>query len=108
MAKWYGAIGFAESMTEVEPGVWDSPIVERNYYGDIVTNRWKHQNSGEVNDNINISNDISIVADPYATSHCANMVYAEFMGTRWKITNIEVQYPRLVLSIGDVWNGNKT
>jgi hypothetical protein len=35
------------------------------------------------------------------------MRYVEFMGTKWKITNIEVQYPRLTLSIGGEYNGQQ-
>lgn len=103
MAKWYGKIGFAET-TEVEPGIW-AGSTERPYYGDIIANRWKRQNSGEVNDNINISNNISIVADPYAMNHCSTIAYAEFSGTKWKVTDVEVQYPRLILTLGGVWNG---
>lgn len=105
MAKWCGEIGFTYT-GEVEPGVWvDNEIIERTYYGDITSNRWKRQNSGEVNDDINISNQISIVADPYARDHCSSMTYIEFMNEKWKITDVEVQYPRLILSIGGVWNG---
>lgn len=105
MAKWYGTIGFADPMVEVEPGIWGPGVVERKYYGDLVNNRWKRQNSSNVNDDINISNDISILADPYAINHCSTMVYAEIMDTKWKITNVEVQYPRLLLTIGGVYNG---
>lgn len=105
MAKWCGKIGFTYT-GEVEPGVWvDNEIIERTYYGDVTSNRWKRQNSGEVNDDINISNQISIVADPYARDHCSSMTYVEFMNEKWKVTDVEVQYPRLILSIGGVWNG---
>lgn len=104
MAKWYGNIGFAGT-SEVEPGIWAEGITERPYYGDVVSNRWKRQSSGEVNDDIKISNSISIVADPYAVSHCSTIAYVEFSGAKWKVTDIEVQYPRLILTIGGVWNG---
>lgn len=104
MAKWYGKIGFAGTV-ETEPGIWEEGITERSYYGDIISNRWKRQNSGGVNDDINVTNDISVVADPYAVDHCSAMAYAEFMGAKWKITNVDVQYPRLIISVGGVWNG---
>lgn len=105
MAKWYGVIGYAETV-ETEPGVWTEQITERNYYGDLVRNTRKLQSASQVNDNINIANQLSIVADPYANQNFHAMRYAEFMGTKWKITDVEVQYPRLVLSIGGVYNGN--
>lgn len=103
--KWCGKIGFTYT-GEVEPGVWlEDQIVERTYFGDVISNRWKRQNSGEVNDDINISNQISIVADPYARDHCLSMTYVEFMNEKWKVTDFEVQWPRLILSIGGVYNG---
>ena len=105
MAKWYGKIGYADNV-EVEPGVWEDNIVEHSYYGDLNRNTRSLQNSGEINDNINLSNEISIVADPYASENFYKMRYVEFAGTKWKITNVEVKYPRLILSIGGVWNGN--
>lgn len=105
MAKWYGKIGYADNV-EVVPGVWEDAIVERSYYGDVNRNTRSLQNSGGINDNINLSNEISIVADPYASENFYKMRYVEFAGTKWKITNVEVKYPRLILSIGGVWNGN--
>lgn len=105
MNKWYGVIGYADNV-EIEPGVFEDVIIERPYYGDIVRNTRRLQNSGNINDDINISNQISIVADPYANKNIYNMRYVEFMGTKWKITDVEVQFPRLILSIGGVWNGN--
>ena len=106
MAKWYGVIGYVETV-ETEPGLWEEQITERSYYGDLVSNRWKRQSSGGINDDINIANDISIVADPYANEHCSSMAYVEFMGAKWKISNVEVQYPRLILTIGGVYNENQ-
>ena len=105
MAKWYGKIGFADTV-EQEPGLWVLGVTERSYFGDLISNNWKRQNSGGVNDDINIAHSLSILADPYAVNHCCKMVYAEIMNERWKITNIEIQYPRLILTVGGVYNGN--
>lgn len=105
MAKWHGRIGYAESI-EVEAGVWEQQIKELPYSGDSIRNTRMLQNSGGVNDNINIGNQISIVSDPYADQNFHLMLYVEFMGTLWKITNVDVQYPRLILTIGGVYNGN--
>lgn len=104
MAKYYGAIGFAEQV-ETVPGVWEEQIVPHYYAGDLTRNIRKLQNSENLNDNINISNQISIVADPYANENFFSMRYAEFRGAKWKITDVEVQYPRLILSIGGLYNG---
>ena len=105
MAKWYGKIGYAE-MVEITPGEWDEKINERSYYGDLERNRSAFQNSSDrTNKNVNISNQISILADPYAKQNFHAMRYAEFMDAKWSITNVEASYPRLILTLGGVWNG---
>ena len=104
MAKFYGPIGYA-TMTETKPGVWTESITEHNYYGELIRNTRRLQNADQLNDNINVANEISIVADPFANQNFHSMRYVEFMGAKWKISNVEVQYPRLILSIGGVYNG---
>lgn len=106
MAKFCGIVGFAETV-ETEPGLWVEQITEHRYFGDVFRNVGKYQVSDGVNDDININNQISIVADPYANQNFHHMRYVEFMGTKWKITNVEVQYPRLTLSIGGEYNGQQ-
>ena len=102
--KWYGLIGFGETV-ETKPGVWVDQIKPRAYFGDVTRNTRMLQSSGQVNDNINVSNLISIVADPYANQNFHSIRYAEYMGTKWKVTNVDVQYPRLILTLGGVYNG---
>ena len=104
MAKYYGKIGYAETV-ETNPGVWTEQITERSYYGDMIRNTRRLQSAGQVNDNINIANDLSIIADPYGINNFHTMRYAEFMGAKWKISNVEVQYPRLILTLGGLYNG---
>lgn len=106
MAKFYGAIGYAETV-ETTPGVWEEQIVERNYYGDLIRNTRRLQSADQLNDNINVANEISIVADPYARDNFHSMRYVEFQGAKWKISNVEVQYPRLILTIGGLYNGEQ-
>ena len=104
MSKWFGKIGYAETV-ETAPGVWEEQITVREYYGDLTRNTRRLQTADKVNDDININNELSIVSDPYAIDHFCTMRYAELMGTKWKITNVEVQFPRLVLSLGGVYYG---
>lgn len=106
MAKFFGAIGYAETK-EVEPGKWKDIIVERFYYGDIVENtssRWS-PNTDSTNDDITITNQISIVADPFAYQNFHKMKYIEFMGARWKIDTVKVLRPRLIMTTGGLYNG---
>lgn len=105
MSKWFGKIGYAIT-GETEPGVWEDTIVTRDYYGDLISDKYRRQSSGNVNDDINLTSVISIIADPFAYENCSHMAYAEIMGARWKITDIDVHPPRLNLIIGGVYNGN--
>lgn len=104
MAKWYGNIGYA-NMVEIAPGDWTEKIVTRPYYGDSIRNtRLLQQNSESTNNNVNIGNQLSIVADPYANDHIYDMRYAEFQGNKWTISNVDVQFPRLILTLGGLYN----
>lgn len=104
MARFYGEIGFAETV-EGAPDVFQSNIIRRNYYGSIERNTVKSRNSESVNDDIDVYNVIGIIADPYLQNNAQRIRYVSFMGSKWKVTSIEVQYPRLLLTLGGVWNG---
>ena len=105
--KFYGPIGYAE-MVETSPGVWDEKITEHMYFGDLTRNTRRLQSAETLNDDINIANEISIVADPFANENFHAMRYVKFMGAKWKISNVEVQYPRLILTVGGVYNEQQT
>ena len=103
MAKFCGVIGYAITR-ETEPGIYVEEIVENEYYGDVNRNTRRLREAAKVKDDINFSNQISIVADPFANNNFHAMRYIMFMGAKWKITEVEVQYPRLILSIGGLYN----
>ena len=105
MAKFYGAIGYAETV-ETSPGVWTDEIIERLASGDeIRPNSTWTSNPDSTNDDLKINKKISIVADPYALSHYSSIKYVEFMGAKWKVTNVEPNRPRLILTLGGLYNG---
>ena len=104
MARFYGPIGFVID-THPSVDVTVEKPMERFYKGDIVKNYRKLEAGIGLNDDVIISNQISIVADPYAFSHIFAMRYVKWMNTAWKIVNVEVVYPRLILSLGGVYNG---
>ena len=87
MAKFYGAIGYAETV-ETTPGVWKEQITERKYYGELIRNTRRLQTADQLNDNINVANEISIVADPFAIHNFHSMRYVEFMDAKWKISSV--------------------
>jgi len=104
MGKFYGVIGYAET-SETSPGVWTEGITERTYSGDILRNTKRWQSGENLNDNIIVNNEFSIVADPYAYANFHTMKYIKWKGVSWKITQIDIQRPRIRLMIGGVYNG---
>lgn len=105
MAKWSGVIGYAEDV-EVRPGVHGPGIIERKYFGDVGRNVRRLQGGSSVNDGITVSNEVSVVSDPYAIQNFHKMRYLSYMGENWRIESAEVQYPRIILTLGGVWNGD--
>lgn len=105
MGKFCGNVGYGIT-TLTSPGVWAEVITKRQYFGDVIKNTRKWEIGEKVNDDLTINNRISILADPFAYNHFHTMRFVEWMGAFWKVTNVEVLTPRLILTIGGVYNGN--
>lgn len=104
MPKFCGMIGYAIS-EETAPGVWEDHVVERPYYGDLVRNSRRFENKSQLNDNVRISNNFSIVADEFAYANFHTIRYVTYNGTKWKVESVDAsQPPRLVLEAGEVYN----
>ena len=106
MARFFGAVGYGESVeTPPDSGVWEDVITEFEYYGDVIRDTRKLEPGESLNDNIVVVNSISIVADEYAIKHFFKIKYVRWAGTLWTVKNVEVKSPRLILSLGSVYNG---
>lgn len=104
MAKWHGKVGYIVTQ-ETEPGIWEAVATELPYFGDLLNNVSKWSTSNKVNDDLSVANRISIVADPFAFQNFSSIKYAEYMNTMWEVSSAEVQYPRIILTLGGVYNG---
>ena len=104
MARFHGNVGFVK-FKEVTPGVDIEDPVEREYFGDVtrISKRW--ESAQQVNPNLTVNNQISIVADQYARDNLFAIRYVSWMGANWQVTTAEVSYPRINLTIGGVYNG---
>jgi hypothetical protein len=103
MARFYGEVGFLCTVEEDpvnRPGIWVEKIVKRNYYGDVLSNSRRWDQNGNLNENLVINNRISIVSDAFIKGNFGAMKYVKWQGVNWKITNAEIQYPRVILTIG--------
>jgi hypothetical protein len=106
MAKFFGEIGYGESSeTGSGTGVWEDTIVERKCSGDVVRNVRNLQDGQSVNDDLSVGNSISIVADAYAREHFFAIRYVKWAGALWKVSEVTVESPRLLLRLGGVYNG---
>lgn len=104
MARFYGRVGYGETQ-EVKPGIHEDVIVEHMYYGDIVRNSRQLSEGEHLNKDLSVSNEIRIVADAYALDHYFAIRYVEWAGVLWTVNTVEVQRPRLLLRLGEVYNG---
>lgn len=104
MGKYSGFIGFAENR-EVEPSIWEDVITERHYYGDIVRNVSRYNQNNTLSGENLITNSFSIMGDTFAFQNYTKIRYLTWQHTRWVVTSIEEQYPRLIMNIGGIYNG---
>ncbi len=106
MARFFGKVGYGTSV-ETKPGIWEDVIIERSYFGEVQRNIRQLREGGYVNGDLSVNNSISIVADAYANANFLAIRYVEWAGTLWTISDVEVRSPRLLLTLGGVYNGPK-
>lgn len=108
MARYSGQVGYGNSVEEPPgSGTWVDEITEVSYFGDVIRNTRVLEEGTGVNDDIVVVNSISIVADEYAVQNFQNIKYVRWAGGYWTVTQVEVRSPRLILSLGSVYNGPK-
>lgn len=105
--RFYGEIGYVNTEPD-DSGVFRPAPIERSYYGDVLNLSTKWKGTENLNDDIQVNHKISILADPYAFQNFPYIKYVRWLGTRWTVTTVEVEYPRLILSLGGVYNGPQT
>ena len=104
MARFYGKVGYGDTV-ETAPGVWADAITEIHYYGEVVRKSRLLRQGDSLNMDLSVGNQISIVADEYAIEHFSAIRYVEWAGGLWTVSSVEVQAPRLLLTLGEVYNG---
>lgn len=107
MAKFYGIVGFFDEY-ESSDGIWEEQFLERIYTGDIIKNSRQWSASESINDNFRVNNIVSIISDDYALENLFAIRYVKWMGVAWRVTTVDVELPRLNLTLGEVFNGDQT
>ena len=107
MAKYHGMIGYAK-LVETAPGVWEEVIEEHEASGDVIRNLRRLNGADQLNDNIKLNQEISIVYDKFAVENYQFIRYATYLGVKWKVDSVDAsQYPRLILDMGEVYNAKE-
>lgn len=101
--RYYGKIGYFDTV-ETKPGLFENQMIYKTYKGDVLRNYKRNQDGSKVNSDVSVNNSISIVADPYAREHFFKIKCVEWEGALWSVSSVEVQYPRLILELGGLYN----
>lgn len=101
--RYYGKIGYFDTV-ETKPGLFENKMIYKTYKGDVLRNYKRNQDGSKVNSDVSVNNSISIVADPYAREHFFKIKCVEWQGALWSVSSVEVQYPRLILELGGLYD----
>lgn len=102
--RFHGVVGYG-STVETSPGIWEDVITERTAIGDVIRASRAMTEGDSVNQTLSVGNSISILADAFATENFMEMRYVTWQGVRWVVTDVAIERPRLVLTLGEVYNG---
>lgn len=105
--RFANVVGFVKT-DNTKPGVWEPNFIERRYRGDVVTNIRRFENEEKMNNDVNVTNRISIVADSYILNNLHYLRYVCWKGQKWKVATIDIVHPRIILTLGGLYNGNET
>lgn len=107
--RFSGSVGYATN-TQTSPGVWEDVFTERTFYGTVIRDSSRLGAPSlvppEVNNSISLGNSFSLVGDAEAYENIEHIRYVRWRGSVWTVTDIEVQRPRLILTVGGLWDGN--
>lgn len=105
--KYFGKIVYSETKeSKTSPGVWIEEFTVREYYGDVIRNTRRRDGDDKINDDISVGVQISVVADPFLQQNFHAIRYLEWMGNNWKVSEVEPQFPRMILTLGSLYNGD--
>lgn len=103
MARFSGKIGYGHS--KKEHGISELVITERTLMGNVNDISMKYSDSEVVVGKVRPMHSVSVVMDSYALENIPAIRYVTWLGVRWTVVDIKVQHPRLVLRLGEVYNG---
>lgn len=100
--KWYDEIAFSNQV-ETEPDVWEEQVVKKKFMGDLLKVHKSNDQSSDINVDISVNNQLSVVMTPFLQNNFQKILYVQFFGAKWTVGTVEVQYPRLLLTFGKLY-----
>jgi hypothetical protein len=98
MARFAGFVGYVTQVESV-PGVW-SPVENPKYMrGDVI-----RQSSTSQNGDISLNHRVSLIGDSYTFNNYYNIKWVEIGSAKWSVTSVEIQRPRVIITLGGLWN----
>lgn len=110
MSKFTGLVGFI-TQEESIPGVWSPIENSKKMRGDLISSSATNGNgsriadSGKVNDDVSLNHRVSLLGDYYTFNNYLNIKWIQIGGRKLEVSSIELQRPRVILTVGGLWNG---
>lgn len=106
--KFHGFLGFVKFVESgTSPGKFDVVEEEIPVKGDLLRNALKYEPvEGNEKLNMAISNRFSFIAPNRVFENFEFLKFITWNNVRWNISNIEVNSPRLIVSISGVYNAS--
>ena len=105
MTRFFGPVGYVT--TTRSGGVSKDVATERNYYGEELRSLRYFRDGDSVLGEVSQQTRISIVADAYALENYEDIRYVVKTGTPWTVESVQTERPRLILILGDKYNGDR-
>lgn len=96
--KFSGKVGIAK-VHETRPGIFREEIVSRGCRGDLIR-LTRRMNETHAAPGLTFGNTFSFIADLFTNENLMNIRYIEWRGVKWSAVNVEVQPPRLLITVG--------
>lgn len=103
MTRFFGEVGYVT--TTRSGGVSEYIATERQYYGNELRSLRYFRQGESILGEVSQQTRISVLADGYMLENYYDIRYLMKAGVAWTVSSVEVERPRLILTLGDRYNG---
>lgn len=103
MARYSGLVGYV-TQEETVPGVWSPVENPRTMKGEIIRQSSTNPDHGKINSDISLNHRVSLWGDAYAFDSYYAIKWIQIDGRKWEVTSVEIKRPRIIVTVGGLWN----